>query len=750
MSVTTIFDHDLNSGSSGIGADAYPLGDGTPAWNPAMNARASVGVLTAAMCTLSATDWSFTPPTAAFPVNYCTVTPANTSATYPRLEHLVYFVWDTTKCHKFNQVPWMRDGNGNQFGTSIRVSGANLTLMSYRNFTNNSWLQLTSSSSVAHPTNGDSCLLRTISYIDAANDIVWTTELYNLTTSPGTPIKSVSQTVNGTESWSNYQQGVSMGDNTNEALTSPLITRMVINGLTSQVSLQSGGSTVNVHSVSGQRYIPVYPDTFPGSPVALDIYQGSPGTLPTGVSVNNGLSNLTPNTDEPGWIVLDCASVTPNTYGLTVRGQNGGQTGTVAVSLVAGDVLSRTADTKRGVQHGSSSMASAYANVETEANIIYETAPNAWAYTQYLDAFATLCVVNDWLLVPDGGEAKANSGLNLGISNKAHYLAGGAAYYNCFDSGDLPGSMADVLAAYDDLWGQYVKNGIHVIFVAHQSPANNTNICSGSLVAFTPGATTDTLELESGDAALCEAGDGIYITSTDTNSLQFASILSVSGDSVITEKFLRTDDLPDAGRAYWVGDKAKYQWFEDMRTELGKRGTEGEAEFIEDATTGARVWFVTRDQLYGGYELHDWWRMYGATDRFHVQAAGNPGYGGVIARAIAWVDLQRGSPALTPNPMGLTAGGATGTTTKTDSVDSDAAIPGTLASGSYESSNPSVATVNSSSGVVTPVAAGTANIIFNYLYNATKDPTLVVNVAASGGGRTSQDQRWPFGFIPRF
>lgn len=747
MPVVPLFDHLLNTSEPDIGADAFPLGDGGTPWAVQVVARtgsAGIYALTALMCTLDGTKWTFAPTVGVFPCNFAAKIAANNAGTYDPCEILIYFVWDDTKTHLLNGIVYMDDAAGNQWGAQIRIVAGQASIRAYRVFTNNSFLGNTAVN-FTKPANGTNCVLKVRGSIDSAFDLLVFGWVYNIDTDP-TMASPIGQLTNngtdkyaGTFSFASRPQGISIGDGASATLTSPDITRVVVNGLTAQLSLQSGGGTVNIHSTSGQRYIPVYPDTFPGSPVAIDVQSG----LPSGCTVNTGLSNLAPNTDDPGWIVLDCVSVTPGTYGLTLRAQQGGETGTVACSLVVADVLARTAATKRVVAHGSSSMATGYPNVEDEANVIYETAPNQWVYTQYLDAFATLSVSFDWLLVPDGGTAQAHAGLQLGLINKAHYLAGGAGYYNAYNSGDEAGSKAAVIAAYDALWGQYVKNGIHVVFIAHQEPANAAEVCSGSLVNFTAGASTDTLELESGEAALCEAGDGIYITSTDTNSLQFAEIQSVSGSSVITEKFLRTDDLPAAGRAYYVGDKLKHLWMKDLRTQLGKRGTEGEAEFIEDATTGARVWFLTRDQIAGGQELHDRWRMYSATDRFHVQAAGNPGYGAVVARGIAWVDIERGSPTLTPNPLNFTVGDGPEATTLTNSVDGDPTPPSLLVGGDYVSDDVLVATVDSA-GEVSPVGAGSTDVQFRYDYNDAKDPATAVEV--TGGGGSGDRQQWPFGF----
>lgn len=743
MPVVPLFDHLLNTSEPDIGADAFPLGDGGTPWAVQVVARTGGGgayALTAAMCTLDATDWDFAPTTGTFPCNFVAKIAANNAGTYDPCEILIYFAWDDTLVHLLNGIVYTDDAAGNQWGAQIRVVAGQASLRAYRVFTNNSFLGNTSIN-FTKPSAGANCVLKVRGSIDSAFDLTVQGWVYNIDTDPtmSSPLVALNglDKYAGTFSFASRPQGVSMGEAASATLTSPAISRIVVNGLTATLALQSGGGTVNIHSISGQRWIPVYPDTFPGSPVTIDVQSG----LPSGAVVNTGLSNLAPNTDDPGWIVIDCTNVTPGTYGLTLRAQQGGETGTVPCSLVVADVLSRTADTKRAVQHGSSSMDSAYGNIETAANAIYEP---GWAYTQYLNAFATLCVSFDWLLVPDGGTAQAHAGLQLGLINKAHYFSGGAAYYNCYDSGDEAGSMAEVLAVYDALWGQYVKNGIHVIFVAHQEPANAVNIASGNLVAFTAGATTDNLELEPGDAALCEQYDGIYVTSTDGNSLQFAEIQSVSGSSVITEKFLRTDDLPAAGRAYWVGDKLKHLWFANLRTELGKRGTSTEAEFISDATTGARVWFVTRDQLYGGQELHDRWRMYSATDRFHVQSAGNAGYGAVIAYAIAWVDLERATSALDPDGFTGTLGDPETDFDVDTAVDGDSAPPAELVDGLFAAT---LGTIDTSTGEWSPDETGSGEVSFVYQYNEDKDVSAPLEVTSGGGGAAATGQQnFPFGF----
>lgn len=736
MPVAPLFDHLLNTGEPDIGADAFPLGDGGSGWPIQIVARtgsAGAFALTASDCAIDGDSWNFSPPTGTFPLNYAAKIAANSAGTYDPCEILVYFVWDDTKCHLFNAIINMDDTNGNQWGAQIRLVAGAASLRAYRHFTNNSFQQ-GAITGFTKPSGGTNCVLRVRGWIDAAADLSVMAWVYNVDADPTlqSPIGQLSAptTYAGTFTWTGRAQGVSMGDNANATLTSPDITRIVVNGLTSTLTLQSGGGTVNIHSVSGQRYIPVYPESFPGSPVTLDIYQGTPGTLPSGITVDEDASTLTPDDGEPGCIVLNAQNVTPDTYSLTIRGQNGGESGTVALSLVASNVLDRTADTKRVVDHGSSSMESARGFMEDEAEAIYE--PD-WAYTQYQNSHAATGVAFDFLLVPDGGAALAHAGLQLALANKAHYIAGGAAYYNSFNGSDLSGSRDAVIAAYDDLWGQYVKNGVHVIFIAHQETANGTNICSGNLVAFTAGADSDTLELESGDAALCEAGDGIYVTATDTNSLQFAEILSVNGDTVITEKFLRTDDLPDAGRAYWVGDKGKHQWFQEIRAELGKRGTEGEAEFIEDEDTGARVWFLTRDQIPGGYELHDIWRMYCNTDRFHVAAAGNPDYGAIVAKGVAYVDLQKATKSLDPSSLATVVGDPETDFDLDVSVDGDSAPPSVLVGGDFTVSG-GVGTINSSTGEFTPTTPGSGSVSFLFDYNSDASPSAPVTVSSPGGG----------------
>jgi hypothetical protein len=334
MPVIPLFDHDLNTSSPDIGADSFPLGDGASPWPVQVIARtgsAGIYALTSAMCTIDADSWNFAPTTGTFPLNFAALIGANSAGTYDPVEMKVYFKWDDTKAHLFNGCIHVMDSAGNQWGVQIRVVGGQASLNHFRHFTNNNFQLQGSAQNFTKPAAGTNCVLKVRGGINAAVDLVVEGWIYNQDTDPtlSSPLGTLTaNTYGGTFSFATFHQGLSMGNASSATLTSPDITRVEINGLTAQVTLQSGGGTVNIHSVSGQRYIPVYPDTFPGSPVTIDVQSG----LPSGCTVNNTLSNLSPNTDDPGVIVLDCVNVTPGTYGLTIRGQQGGETGTVALS----------------------------------------------------------------------------------------------------------------------------------------------------------------------------------------------------------------------------------------------------------------------------------------------------------------------------------------------------------------------------------------------------------------------------------
>lgn len=741
MPVNELFNHALNTGEAGIGADSFPLGDdgGTP-WAHGLIAQTSGGgafALTSSECTIDADSWNFAPPTGTFPLNYAAVTYPNTTP-YDPVEVHVHFKWDDTKANLFNGICYFDNSSGGQLGAQITVTGGQAALRPYRNFSNNSFAASTATN-FTKPSAGANTVLVVRGSINGAADLVVTAWVYNEDTDPDleSPLVTVTNTFAGTFAQTSKGQGVSIGSNASATLTSPDITRIVVNGLTAQVTLVSGGDTVQIYSGSGKRTVAYYQDTFTTAPTA-SITAG----LPTGAVVNTGESELTPgDTTSPGWVVIDCTNVTPGTYTVTLQLTDGTDTDTVTFDLVVTDNLSYVANTRRVVAHGTSSIDSAYTDINTAADAIYEVGPNADTYTQYDNAHAALSATADWIAVPTTGSARYHECLNLAIANKAHYVAGGAAYYSSFVSGDPSGSLADVVATYDALWGELTKNGIHCIMVPHQMPDNAGTPVSGSIAAFSQTGSAATVELESGDGATLEAGNGIYITMGD-GTKQFAKISSVAGD-VVTCEIFDPDNLPEVGLTYAVHDGGKLAWFEDVRAELAKRGDPNAAEFIEDAATGARVWFITRDEI--GTELDDVWRWNVASDSFHVAAAGNAAYGEVIAKAVAYVDIERMTASLDPASLTAMVGDAPTTFSLSASLFGDSSLPGGLLVGEFMTG---IGTVDPDTGEFDPDEAGTGEVWYRFDYHQAKDPSAAVSigggaVAVSAPGCLRRASRYP-------
>lgn len=615
MSRLSLFDHNLNTGEANYGADSFPLGDGGTPWANLWKARASGSQLTAANCTIDATGWNFTPPTETYPLKYIAVSDPNTSGTYDPVEIEVDFLWDDVKCHKFNICGFYKHSNASQWGGRIQVSAGVATVHTYRLFTDNSFLA-GAGTTVTKPSAGANMRAIVRADIDQNADIVITSNLYNMDVSTTVAIGTIANTYAATETQTNIQQGVSMGDATNESLTSPTIKRVAIFAITTPTfDLVAGGATVYMEQY-GRRTIAGSFSNFSGVPTL------SVSGVPAGIAVSFTQPSIATG---PGGIrLISNNNLAPGTYSLTCTATYSASSETVnaSVSLIVVDYTTgRPNNTVPVVLTGTSSVDNASIAF---ANALPLLLPGR-TITITDNNFPTESLIDDWQLIPPaGGSAYLHAAINAALQNRG-IVVGGDSWLNDYSTH----TIAEILTATDVWWGEIVANSIPMVHICHQRVANTSAKQTSTIVSVTDNGTSVDIALQAGHgASAVSAYDYLMITKADATK-HMRKILSKP-----TADVMRTDPwtvLPTAGQTYQIKDGDKPLFSETLRARLKNRADPNDAAYLSGPNR-ARIYDLT--------DTYDWpLACLDAinNDELHASTAGNLVYGQYLANIAAWL-----------------------------------------------------------------------------------------------------------------